>query len=195
MTASSTILFCMAIILMVADYRYLISIPVPGKKSEDASDKSVRREGFDDTVDLIGEDSFDRMADNIEQVLEHTEGKQCVVVPLTAAEPDLVAQHKLHSLLPGDPLQLVPDVEGDNELVEVYSGDIRIGTLAFEDAQAALAALLLRDDAEAYVSEQNCYGNSTEIDLGIVIFFTDPARRVLLGGVKSGTRPILFFQN
>lgn len=140
----------------------------------------VRHEDTDgsytSTRRLIGEEAYREMNRRVESLLGKHKADECISVNLTCGPDNEQEAAELHHLLPGEPVNLSRCSSGGMDCIDVYSRGFRIGRLVLKDADDAIEVMNKSSVTGAYVAEQNCYGESSEIALRIVIFHS-PERK------------------
>lgn len=125
------------------------------------------------TIDLIGEQAYDEMTRNIDEILRRHGHQKCISFDLTCGPDTLEGSDRLHRLLPGTPLQLMLCSEGGVDWVDVYDGGARIGRLALLEAAILKETMRTNHLRAAYVAEQNCFGIEDSHQLSVIVFY-DP---------------------
>ena len=154
---------------------------------------------------LIGDTRYHQMADIVKEVLASHRNDCAMSVSLASGPSSDDGVFTLHHLLPGDELFLLRHDREDLPGVDVYRLGIMVGTILFGDAENVEFVMRERCVTGAYVAEQNCYGDSTDVNLGIVVYhrnrepgdFTQPipVKDMEFIALAEGPHPMLLFQN
>lgn len=160
---------------------------------------------------LIGDAAYHEMHRRVEILMARHAAHSSDCMYLCSGADTPRGNRKLHTLLPGMALILKDASHDDIYEVDVYSDDIRIGSLLFSEAEKALDLMHTRRLTGVYVSEQRAYGDCTTVGLGIVIFHTAPITvstpapvekeaidHMLASTYKfihAGLRPVVVYQN
>lgn len=160
---------------------------------------------------LIGDAAYHEMHRRVEILMARHAAHSYDCMYLCSGADTPHGNRKLHSLLPGMPLTLRDASHDGIYAVDVYSDDIRIGSLLFAEAEKVLELMHTRRRTGVYVSEQRAYGDCQTVGLGIVIFHTAPLTvkaqatvekeaidHMLASTYKfihAGLRPVVVYQN
>lgn len=139
-----------------------------------------------ETKRLIGEDRYDLMSRKVDRILDEHGGEMSISVGLTTGPESDRASRELHSLLPGDTLNLVCRGEDHLDSVDVYSNGFRIGSLMLEDAREARELILDNVVTGVYVSEQNCYDDPSILALKLIMFYRKLKKRRVVPQLVAG---------
>ena len=123
------------------------------------------------TIDLIGEEAYDRMTEQIGKVLKRHESHCCTIVNLTCGPDSREGSEELHSLLPGVELNLVACSQEGLDCIDIYHNGARIGRLLLDDADQLFDIMKSSRITGTYVAEQNCYGIETSHQMCIIVFY------------------------
>lgn len=129
------------------------------------------------TRNLIGDESYEIMTQNVDNVLASHSSDRCQSIALSTGPDSNRGQAVLHTLLPGDPLSLKIAGADGVDYVDVYSDDCMVGRLMLTAAEKAIELLETKDVTGVYVAEQNCYGDSDTVSLRLIIFYHPRSRR------------------
>lgn len=143
------------------------------------------------TIELIGEEAYEKMTKQIDKVLRRHSGQPCVTINLTCGPDTIQGADELHSLLPGMELQLVKCGEAGTECIDVYHNGKRIGRLALAEATIVKDILERERVCGTYVAEQNCYGLDENLQLSIIVFYKARSKKLLIKdiiGLKGITK-------
>lgn len=155
------------------------------------------------TRELIGDKKYDEMSHHVSQLLKRHATDSFRTVMLTAGSIERNAMKTLHSLLPGDPVRLQDNTRHGIPDVGVYVGEERIGRLLLDDATEALKTINSKLVTGTYIAEQNSFGESPDISIKLIIFYTTAELPADAAGslktpykkIYNGLRPIVIYQN
>lgn len=144
--------------------------------------------GDGNTIDLIGEEAYRAMTSRIDGILHRHGHQPCISMTLSCGPDTIKGADELHSLLPGQPVEIVPCSEGGVMCYDVYFNGSRIGRFVL--TEASLLRETLRDNhvRGAYVAEQNCYGIDGSHDLRIILFYEPKGADEPLAGHHSSSK-------
>lgn len=127
------------------------------------------------TIDLIGEQAYRDMTARIDGILERHGHQPCLTLNLSCGPDTDKGSDELHTLLPGEQVEIVPCSEGGVEWYDVYFNGARVGRFVL--AEASLLRETLRDNhvRGAYVAEQNCYKIEDSHQLKVILFYEPKA--------------------
>lgn len=178
---SYTIIFETALVLTMACVVWAFSRSMALRERKQRADArrlaelekldSLTRNPNQRTVDLIGKDAYSRMTQRINTVLQMHKRHKSITLTLTCGPDSRSGAEELHSILPGEKVEVNMTTEAGVEWTDVYSRGVRIGRFGL------LADGLLRQISSAnaikgaYVAEQNCYGIENSCQLSVIFFF------------------------
>ena len=145
------------------------------------SDRAV-----DHTIDLIGEEEFQRMTERVNLILRRHGHQPCIRLNLTCGPDTPAGADELHHILPGMPLQLTLCSEGGVDWIDVYFNGPRIGRLALMESMILRDAMRSNYVRGAYVAEQNCFGIEDSHLLSIIVFL-EKKENISLPGRETAT--------
>ena len=86
------------------------------------------------TIDLIGEQAYRDMTARIDGILERHGHQPCLTLNLSCGPDTDKGSDELHTLLPGEPVEIVPCGEGGVEWYDVYFNGARVGRFVLAEA-------------------------------------------------------------
>lgn len=119
---------------------------------------------------ILSDETYLQMTQRIDEILHRHRLDKSVTVHLSKGPDNEDGAAELHSLLPGDPLWLCRTIRDSLDVIDVYSGGYRIGTLTMSQARAVLDVMESAVVTGSYVSAQNCYGECSKVDLDLILF-------------------------
>lgn len=135
---------------------------------------------LESTRHLLGDEKYERMSKNVDEILHKHRNDMCASLNLTSGTDSKEASLELHSLLPGDPIQLRIRTDETVAGIDVYSNGYRVGTLLLEDAEKGERLILENRVKGVYVSEQNCYDDPSILSLKLIVFYSAKSHRRIL---------------
>lgn len=150
------------------------------KKTSSGKGDSNLTQKLESTRNLIGDEKYQRMSKNVDEILHRHRNDMCQSLNLTSGAVSKESSLELHGLLPGDPLQLRIRSNENISGIDVYSNGYRVGSLLLDDAEKG--ERLIRDNCVkgVYVSEQNCYDDPSTLSLKMIVFYTPKTERKIL---------------
>lgn len=139
------------------------------------------------TEELIGHEAYVAMLDRVDRILDRHRNDACVSINLTSTVSDEDAVDELHHVLPGEPLEMSRYTDGGMECVGVYSRGLKIGSLMLDDAEMYIDTANSNSITGIYVARQDCYGDYSRLDLGIIVYYkvVENARRLAINDIKN----------
>lgn len=121
------------------------------------------------TRSLLGDELYDDMVWRVEEVLARHASDSSQTMLLDTGPESHEGHTVLHSLLPGDMLEL--EMLEDQAAVGVRAEGELIGLVHGGGARKVTRLMQLGLVTGAYVAEQNCYGMSDDVALKVIVFF------------------------
>ncbi len=132
----------------------------------------ANEEEYQETINVIGKDKFGSMVKRIDYLSDLHVLDKNMIFNIVSGPTTLEGTSRLHALLPGDNIAVTVKEMGAAPECELYSQGIRIGSLMFDEAARFIELQRSRHITGIYVSAQNAYGDSPELSLSIVAFYS-----------------------
>ena len=134
---------------------------------------------YRDTIELIGLDKFKSMIRRIDYLSDLHVLDDNMIFNIVSGPTTIDGSSRLHTLLPGDKISVAVKESDDTQECELYSHGVRIGSLIFDEAARFIELQRTRHITGVYVSAQNAYGDSSDLSLEIVAFYSTEKKSVI----------------